>query len=457
MTESPDLLNPQLVELEVEDLAFDGKAVAHRDGNVVFLLWGLPGEIVLAEISLSKAKYDQGVVRQIVKRSELRVPAPCVHFETCGGCTWQDLEYGQQLLFKRKQVVDCLERLGGLTGMEVTAAVGCEDPFWYRNKMEFSFHIDPGGDFTLGLHERGRFDRIFDLERCHLQSEVSNRIVNWLREYVRREQIPVYDVKFHRGFMRFVVIRQTKRTDQLMVNVVTNYGEFPDVARFVAELRQAVPEITTIIHSQNGQKSNIATGERETVLFGPGFIEEIALGCRFRIGANTFFQTNSVQVERLYQTAFDELKLEGTEDVLDLYCGTGAISILLAQRAQSVTGVELVAASVAAAKENAALNGLVNCRFVEGDVTAFLKGLGGAQMFPVMVIDPPRAGLHPKALKRILEYAPKKLLYISCNPATFSRDVKEAVAAGYELARVIPVDMFPHTMHIELVGLLQRH
>ena len=447
---------PELVELEVADLAFDGKAVAHRDGKVVFLKGGLPGEIVLAEITLSKARYDQGIVRKIVKRSDLRVPAPCIHFEMCGGCTWQDLAYDQQLIFKRKQVVDCLERLGGLTGLEVVEAVGCSDPFWYRNKMEFSFHIDPGGDFTLGLHERGRFDRIFDLQRCHLQSEESNRIVNWLREYVRREQIPVYDVKFHRGFMRFVVIRQTKRTNQLMVNVVTNYGEFPDAEQFVNELTEAVPEITTIIHSQNGQKSNIATGERETVLYGPGFIEEEVLGCRFRIGANTFFQTNSAQVERLYQTAFDELNLQGNEEVLDLYCGTGAISILLARKAQSVTGVELVAASVAAAKENAALNGLVNCRFVEGDVTAFLKGLSGAWVFPVIVIDPPRAGLHPKALKRILEYGPEKLLYISCNPSTFARDVKEAVMAGYSLGRVIPVDMFPHTMHIELVGLLQR-
>jgi len=448
--------NPQLIELEVVDLAFDGKAVAYRDGKVVFLKGGLPGEIVLAEITRSKARYDQGIVREIVKRSELRVPAPCAHFDTCGGCTWQDLAYDQQLIFKRKQVVDCLERLGGMKDVEVTAAVGCDDPFWYRNKMEFSFHIDPGADFTLGLHERGRFDRIFDLHQCYLQSETSNRIVNWIREYVKREQIPVYDVKFHRGYMRFVVIRQTKRTNQLMVNIVTNYGEFPGAEAFVREFTAAVPEITTIIHNQNGQKSNIATGEIETVLYGPGFIEEVVLGRNFRIGANTFFQTNSVQAERLYQTAFDELKPSGDEEVLDLYCGTGAISILLAGKSRSVTGVELVAASVAAAKENASLNGLVNCRFVEGDVTAFLNGLGGSRIFPVIVIDPPRAGLHPKALKKIIEYGPSKLLYISCNPATFARDVREMVVSGYHLQRVIPVDMFPHTMHIELVGLLQR-
>ena len=238
---------------------------------------------------------------------------------------------------------------------------------------------------------------------------------------------------------------------------LTNYGEFPDVASLVTELTTAVPEITTIIHNQNGQKSNIATGEKEQVVFGPGYIEEIALGRRFRIGANTFFQTNSLQAEKLYQTALDELHLSGDEDVLDLYCGTGAITILLAGTARSVTGVELVAASVSAAKENASLNGLVNCRFVEGDVTAFLKGLGDSRLFPVIVIDPPRAGLHPKALKLILEYGPSKLLYISCNPSTFARDTRDAIAAGYRLSRVIPVDMFPHTMHIEVVGLLQRN
>lgn len=454
MTESPD--NKQ-VELEVTDLAFDGKAVAYIDGKVVFLKGGLPGETVLAEIIRSKPRYDQGIVLEILKPSKMRVKAPCSHFGLCGGCTWQDLEYEQQLTFKRKQVVDCIERIGGFQGVEVAPVVGCDVPFWYRNKMEFSFHVADNSKFTLGLHERGQFDRIFDLDACYLQSETSNRIVNWVRNYVTREQIPVYDVKFHRGFMRFVVIRQTKRTDQLMVNLVTNYGAFPDVDQLVAELREAVPEITTIVHNQNGQKSNIATGEKESVLFGPGYIEEQVLGCTFRIHANSFFQTNSLQVEKLYSNAFDLLQPEPTDSLLDLYCGTGAITILLASRVSRAVGVELVTPAVVAARENARLNDLANCEFIEGDVTAYLKALStGDNRFDIIVIDPPRAGLHPKALKRIIEYEPAKLMYISCNPATYARDAKDLIAAGYGLSTVIPVDMFPHTMHIEIVGLYTR-
>jgi 23S rRNA (uracil1939-C5)-methyltransferase len=328
-----DIDAKQLIQLEVEDLAFDGKAVAHKNGKVVFLKGGLPGETVLAEITRSKPRYDQGIVREIVKRSELRVAARCSHFGECGGCTWQDLAYDQQLLFKRKQVVDCIERIGGLEGIEVAPVIGCVDPFWYRNKMEFSFHVDGGIDFTLGLHERGSFDRIFDLERCHLQSENSNRVVNWVRGYVRRKQIPVYDVKHHHGFMRFVVIRETKRTGQLMVNLVTNYGSFAEPDVMVKEMLSAIPEITTIVHNQNGQKSNIAAGERENVLFGPGYIEEQVLGCTFRIHANSFFQTNSIQAARLYQTAFDLLQPNSSDTLLDLYCGTGAIALLQIGRA----------------------------------------------------------------------------------------------------------------------------
>jgi 23S rRNA (uracil1939-C5)-methyltransferase len=450
-----DFTENKRIELEVKDLAFDGKAVAYDDGKVVFLKGGLPGEIVLAEITKVKSRYEQGIVREILKKSDLRVPAPCSHFENCGGCTWQDLAYDQQLVFKRKQVVDCLEHIGGLENVEVSPVVGCDEPFWYRNKMEFSFHVDSNGGFTLGLHERGYFDRIFDLDKCYLQSEESNRIVHFIREFITREQIPVYDVKFHHGFMRFVVIRQTKRTNQLMVNLVTNYGSFPDVTKLVNELCRAVPEITTIVHNQNGQKSNIATGEKETVLFGPGYIEEQVHDCTFRIHPNSFFQTNSLQAAKLYKTAFDILEPNPTDSLLDLYCGTGAIGLLLARKVQRIVGVELVSSAIIGARDNAAINGLSNVEFIEGDVTAYLKALVETQdKYQIIVIDPPRAGLHPKALKRIIEYRPSKLLYISCNPATFARDAKDLVSAGYQLPRVIPVDMFPHTMHIELVGLM---
>ncbi|HOD65368.1 MAG TPA: 23S rRNA (uracil(1939)-C(5))-methyltransferase RlmD [candidate division Zixibacteria bacterium] len=446
----------QEVELVVTDLAFDGKAVAHRDGKVVFLNGGLPGETVLAAIVKSKPRYDQAVVRRILTPSPMRLPARCSHFGDCGGCTWQDLDYRQQLVFKRKQVADCLTRLGRLEQVAVDEMIGCAELYNYRNKMEFSFHTAPGG-FTLGLHRRGQFDDIFDLDRCYLQSELSNRIVRWIRDFVVRTRIPVYDVANHTGYMRFLVIRQGKRTGQTMVNVVTNYGDFPDRQRLVRDMRAELPEVTTLVHNQNGRISNIAVGESEQVLFGLGYIEEQLFDCRFRIRANSFFQTNSIQAETLYRTCFEMLRPGPSERVFDLYCGTGSIAILLAGYVQHVVGVELVKDAVDAAVENAACNNVGNVEFHHADVKDYLALIEGSSVrFDTVIVDPPRTGLHPKALRRLLRLDPPRILYVSCNPATFARDARLIVDAGYDLPLVRPVDMFPHTMHIELAGVFNR-
>ncbi|MDF1545483.1 MAG: 23S rRNA (uracil(1939)-C(5))-methyltransferase RlmD, partial [bacterium] len=330
----------------------------------------------------------------------------------------------------------------------------------YRNKMEFSFNVDTSEErgFTLGLHERGRFDKIFDLDHCHLQSKAASTVVGWTREFIREKRIPVYDVFEHTGFMRFLMIRQSKRTSDLMVNLVTNYGDFPHRERYVAGLREAVPQVSTIVHNQNGQKSNIATGEIEKILYGRGFIEECLFESRFRINSNAFFQTNTIQTETLYRTGFDLLEPQKNERVLDLYCGTGSIGILVAPYVEEVVGVELVADAIAVAKENAALNEIKNINFFEGNVKDYLKSIDPTQPpFDVVIIDPPRAGLHPKALKRMLQLTPKRILYISCNPSTFARDARSIVDAGYERSVVKPIDMFPHTRHIELVTVFKRN
>ncbi len=450
-------MTDNLVELEIEDLAFDGKSVGHIDGKVTFVNGGLPGEIILAEITRSKPRYNQARLHKIIKVSDIRVPARCEHFAYCGGCTWQDLSYEQQLIFKRKQVVDCIERIGGMEAVRVNPCIPSADQFYYRNKMEFSFHVENGEDFSLGLHERGHFDRIFDLNQCHLQSDLSNRLVHWLRDYVRANGIPVYDVRAHEGFMRFFVIRQTKRTNQTMLNIVTNYGNLPDQERFMSSLLAACPEVTTVIHNQNGSKSNIATGEIETVIYGPGYIEERLFDSTFRIRANSFFQTNSLQAEVLYRTGFELLKPTTTDRILDLYCGTGTIGLLVAPKVEQVVGVELVSSAIRSAAENAELNGVTNIAFYEANVVDFLRAVPKElQQFSAYVLDPPRAGLHPKAVKKIIESGPERILYISCNPATFARDAKDLFAAGYRLPEVTPVDMFPHTMHIEAVGLFSR-
>jgi 23S rRNA (uracil1939-C5)-methyltransferase len=447
----------QLIDVDVVDLAFDGKAVGHLDGKVVFLNGGLPGETVRAEVVRIKARYLHGRVKQVLTPSPLRKPAPCTHFGTCGGCTWQDLSYESQLQYKRKQVVDCLERIGKFESPIVTEPIGADEQFYYRNKMEFSFHTDTEKGFVVGLHKRGAFDEIFDLEACHLESPESNAIVGALREFIKSHDIPVYDLVNHVGYVRFVIIRQAKRTGQIMVNIVTHRGDFPDAEAFVAALRKAAPAITTIVHNENGTKSNAAISEREVVLFGQGFIEEELLGKRFRIRANSFFQTNSLQAEKLFSFAAQLLDAKKTDRILDLYCGTGTIGLLLSDNVQEVVGVELVADAITAANENARLNNITNATFFHGDVKSFLLASPEEhRLFDAIIIDPPRAGLHPKAVKQLCAIKPPKLLYISCNPATFARDARTFVDSGYTMSAVTPVDMFPHTMHIEVVGLFSR-
>lgn len=447
----------RIVQLEIDDLAFDGKAVAHLDGKVVFLDTGLPGETVLAEITRAKSRYSQAVVKEILSRSPRRIPAVCSHFGVCGGCSWQDLQYSEQLIFKKRHVTECLARIGGMPEVVVNEVLPSEDLFHYRNKMEFSFHALDDDRFHLGLHRRGHFDDIFDLKTCHLQHDLANRLVTFVRDYVQREKLPAYDVIQHIGYMRFLIIRRAARTGQTMVNVVTNRGAFPQADRLVREMNEQFPEVTTVIHGETGSRSNVATSEVETVLYGPGYIEEELLGLSFRIRAGSFFQTNTAQAERLYQAGFALLQPHSTDRLLDLYCGTGTIGLLLAAQVAEVVGVELVPDAVSMARENATLNGIGNATFFNEPVKEFLhQNASGLGAFDVVVIDPPRAGLHPRALKRIVALSAGKLLYFSCNPATFSRDAKDLVEAGYAMSEVRPVDMFPHTRHIESTALFVR-
>ncbi len=447
----------QLHQLIIEDLAFDGKAVAHLDGKVVFLDAGLPGETVLAEITLSRPRYSQGLVRDIVTRSPRRIDAACTHFGVCGGCSWQDLDYSEQLAFKKRHVVECIARIGAIKDAVVHDVIPSENVFAYRNKMEFSFHALGDDRFHLGLHRRGRFDDIFDLEACLLQDETANRIVSYVREFVKREHLPIYDVTLHTGYMRFLVIRRGVRTGQVMVFVVTNRGDFTASDKLVSELHEAFPQVATIVHGQTGSKSNIAVAEVETVLYGPGYIEEMLLGMTFRIRASSFFQTNTVQAERLYEAGFDLLQPQPTDRLLDLYCGTGAIGLLLAPKVAQVVGVELVPDAVVAAGQNATLNSVQNITFIEANVTDFLRsGVPEVTDCTAVILDPPRAGLHPKVLKRLIAAPPAKLLHFSCNPATFARDAQALIGSGYRMSEVRPVDMFPHTRHIELAALFTR-
>ncbi|UCD17546.1 MAG: 23S rRNA (uracil(1939)-C(5))-methyltransferase RlmD [Candidatus Zixiibacteriota bacterium] len=440
-------------EIEVSDLAYDGKAVGNINGKIVFLDRGLPGEKVEAYLVKRKARFDIGRVENILTRSPDRAEARCGHFDVCGGCSWQDLDYGRQLYFKRKQIGDCLKHFGGLDAVEVSEAVGSEEQFQYRNKMEFSINRDEQCGFVVGLHRRGHYDEIFDLRQCLLQSPIANEIVHWFREYVRVHGIPVYDVTDRTGFIRFLVIREAHGTGQIMLNLVTAAGIFPDQGSLVAEATSLFKRIATIVQNINSGQSNIARGEHEIVLFGDGHIVERILNFKFRIYANSFFQTNTAQAERLYRTVFDILQPQTDDRLLDLYCGTGTIGICAASLVNDVIGIEVEPTAIRAAEENARLNSVENIRFFAASVEDFLRectGMPGDRN--CAIVDPPRAGLHPKALKRLMALKLPRLVFVSCNPVTFARDAAALVGEGYKISRVIPVDMFPHTMHIELVA-----
>jgi len=447
----------EIVSVRVKDLAFDGKSVAEIDGKILFLNAGLPGELVRAEITRSKPNYDIGRTVEILEKSDKRIPARCAHFEICGGCTWQDLDYELQLNYKRKQIDDCLKHIGKFETIDLAEALPAPDQFHYRNKMEFSFnHEDPDG-FVLGLHRRGHFDEIFDLTECHLAPDVITDIVKWFRAFVKESGMTVYHVARHKGFLRFFMIRRAFNTGQIMINIVTVDGALANAAEMIARIKAGFPDVVTVVQNINNSKSNIAKGEKEIIHFGPGFIEEEILDCRFRIYANSFFQTNSRQAETLYRTAFELLEPDKNHKLLDLYCGAGTIGLTVSKLVNEVVGIELEQTAVDAARENANINGINNVSFHSGLVQELLiKEPGILKGIDSIITDPPRAGMHPKAIKALVESGCPKLVYISCNPSTFARDAMMLTQSGYDMGKVIPVDMFPHTMHIELVSVFTK-
>jgi 23S rRNA (uracil1939-C5)-methyltransferase len=337
--------------------------------------------------------------------------------------------------------------------MQEPATWASPDVFFYRNKMEFTFFPGRDGGIVLGLHLPGAFDRVFDLEACFLMSETSNRIVARCRELARSSGLPAYHSRRHEGFWRHLVLRESKSTGQILVNLVTHAGPLPGAAGLVAALTREFPQVAGIVRSINTRRATIAVGESEEVLYGEGEIEETIGGLRFGISAGSFFQTNPGQAEKLFALVAAWAALRGDEEVLDLYAGTGAMSLFLAGRAGKVTGIELHAAAVADAVRNARRNGIDNCRFVADDVAAFLRS--GAPRPQLVVADPPRAGLHPDVVRSLLVLRPPRLLYVSCNPATLARDLGSLCRDGaYVLEAVQPLDMFPHTYHVETVARL---
>jgi 23S rRNA (uracil1939-C5)-methyltransferase len=428
--------------LEIETLAYGGRGVARANGYVVFVAGGLPGDRVRAQLTKARRHYGEARAVELVHPSAERVAERCIHHgEPCPGAPWQALPYERQLSHKRDQVAESLERIGGLSGFELEPPEPAEDGWRYRNKLEYSFG-ERDGELVLGFHERGRWDRIVDAEDCQLASERNNARRNELRDWARTKGLPAYDRRSGQGVLRNLVAREGRRTGQLQTRLVTSAAEIP---------RPPV-DLHTIVEGSGGGTDG------PTGAMGAEYLEEELCGLRFRISHRAFFQTNTEMAERLYGIAGELAGLKGSERVFDLFCGIGTLGLSLAGRAGEVWGIEVVADAVADAEENARLNGIENARFRVGDARKQIRPLlEGAGRPDLVVVDPPRAGLSKKVVRRLIECEAPRIVYVSCNPTTLAPNAAQLAEAGYRLRRVKPVDMFPQTPHIECVALLERH
>jgi 23S rRNA (uracil1939-C5)-methyltransferase len=445
----------QELELTIDRLAYGGNGVARLNGFVVFVRRGLPGDTVRARVTKVQRRHAEALATEVVKPSPLRVEAPCAHYPACGGCRFQDLAYETQVEAKHEQVADALQRIGGVAAPPLEPIVPAEEIFHYRNKLEYSFTQLEDGP-ALGFHRAGRWDEVLDIEKCWLTTDLGNAIRNAVRDWARGDRLVAYDQSEHTGYLRHLVVREGRNTEQVLVQLVTAAGEKFDTGGFVDTLRQfsEVRSIHWAVNETEAEVTNLPT----QLLWGDEAIEEQLCGLRFRVRPNAFLQTNTKMAERLYEIAREYAALTGGETVYDLYCGIGTIGLVLAGDALTVWGIEVSEESVACALENAELNGIGNAAFFAGNVGQSLEDLHARSGDPdVVIVDPPRAGLAGKALRRLGEVGAPRVVYVSCNPTTLAADVKRLRDDyGYTLRRTRPIDLFPHTPHVESVSLLER-
>jgi 23S rRNA (uracil1939-C5)-methyltransferase len=431
----------ELLTLDVESLAYGGKGVARRNGYVVFVSGALPGDRVTAEVTKAKRGYAEAQAKEVVRESPDRVPPRCDHGgEPCPGAPWQGLAYEEQLRHKQSQVEEALVRLGRLGGFELEPIEPAVERWRYRNKLEYSFG-ERDGELVLGFHARGRWDLIVDAEDCQLASERNNARRNELRDWARSAGLPAWDARAREGVFRNLVIREGRRTGQLQSRLVTSPAEIP---------RPPV-DLHTIVEGPG------STTDGPTGALGAEYLEEELCGLRFRISHRAFFQTNTEMAERLYGMAAEFAGLTGAERVFDLFCGIGTLGLSMAKGAGEVWGIEIVPEAIVDAEENARRNGIENARFRTGDARKEIRPLLEEAGRPdVVVVDPPRAGLSKKIVRRLIEGEAPRIVYVSCNPTTLAPNAAQLAEAGYRLRRVKPVDMFPQTPHIECVALLEK-
>jgi 23S rRNA (uracil1939-C5)-methyltransferase len=475
----------------VTDYAAEGKALAKLDGKVVFISGAVPGDVADVFITKNKKDWAEGRVQKIVSYSKERVEPFCKHFSVCGGCKWQMLPYAKQLEYKQQEAAQNLRRIGKVALPEILPIIGADDDKYYRNKLEFTFSnkryllpeeistqqltreiaakdennlsiaesqtpLSGGwGAGALGFHVPRLFDKIIDIEECYLMDGVNNSIRNTIRDFALQNKYSFYDVREHTGWLRNIVIRYCT-TGELMVNVIFNYEEETERKKLLQHVLEQVPAITTLLYTINPKWNDTIYDLTPQVYSGKGFVLEKLEDFVFKISPKSFFQTNTKQAEKLYAVTRDFAGLTGNEVVYDLYCGTGSIGIFVSKQAKKIIGVEVIEDAIEDAKENAALNNITHAQFFAGDVIKicnddFFATHGKPD---VIITDPPRAGMHDKLVNKLLEIAAPKIVYVSCNTATQARDIG-LLSEKYSVEKIQPVDMFPHTHHIECVVLLK--
>ncbi|HCY88023.1 MAG TPA: 23S rRNA (uracil(1939)-C(5))-methyltransferase RlmD [Desulfobacteraceae bacterium] len=452
-------------ELEIVDLAFGGKGLAKPEGFPVFVDRCVPGDLALVKIARKKKSWAEGKLIHLITPSPMRKQGRCAYCRFCGGCKWQEVPYERQLEYKKRHVADSLAHIGRLKDVRVTDVIPSDPIYEYRNKMEFSCashrwllpdeladeSIKKG--FGIGLHVPGTFDKVIDIKQCEIMPSQGNAILQDVREFVAASGLPVYHLRSHEGFWRFIMLRHSVAHDQWMVNIVTKEKNLEAVTALGNLLAEKYPNIRSVMNNITDAKSGVSVGQEEILIHGEDHLIEKLEDFQFKISANSFFQTNTRACEKLYTKVREYAGLTGAETVLDLYSGTGTIPIWLSGHAKKVYGMEIVHDAVVDARENVRMNHIDNCEFFEGDIKDVFRQV--PEKPDVIIIDPPRVGMHKDVVGHVLAHSPEKIVYVSCNPATLARDL-EMLSARYAVLEVTPVDMFPHTYHIESVALLVR-
>ncbi len=455
----PPVQKNQVVELEIEDLAYGGMGVSRIGGYVVFVKDAIPGDRAKVRIVKRKGSYSQAAIEELIQPSKMRIEPPCPLHDGCGGCVWQNLPYEEQLKAKEEHIKDSLQRIGGHSDIPLESIVPSPGQFRYRNKMDFSFGADENGKTVLGFHRPGRFDKIFSVPQCLLQPEPLDGVLQTVSSWAEASGLPPYNPKSHEGILRSLILRRSQTNGRWLAVLLTKTTEVGDcLSELASRLEQSADGFAGLIWGFNDGVADIARMDTEAGRVGEPFLEEQLDEFRYRVSPFSFFQTNTEAATLLYRTSREFSGFTGRETLLDAYCGAGTIGIFCARECRKVFGVEIVREAIWDARENAAMNGLDNCTFIAAPMAKGLSLISDAagSRTDRVIVDPPRGGMDKRSLKQLLAIQAPVFVYISCNPTTMARDVVTIGEAGYRIARARALDLFPHTYHVETVIRFER-